>query len=188
MWEGALMAPTESCVILDACCLINLYATGRCAEILTVLPHTFAAGREALEEANYLARKLDDGTYEREEIEWRPLTERKLITVLELGAETEEHLFVDLSVTLDDGEAATLAIAIHRGYTVATDEKKATNLVRDEFPQCPITNTLALLKEWEQIARPTRTELTEAIQNVRDLAHYQPGPGHDLYEWWTSRI
>ena len=182
------MGPTESCVMLDACCLINLYATGRCAEILTALPYTFAAGREALQEANYLARKLGDGTYEREEIEWGPLIERELITALELGAEAEEHLFVDLSVALDDGEAATLAIGIHRGYTVATDEKKATNLVRHEFPQCPITNPLALLREWEQMARPARTGLTEAIQNVRDLAHYRPGPGHDLHEWWTSRI
>jgi len=188
MWEGVSTVSSENGVILDACCLINLYATGRCAQILTALPYTFAAARGALDEANYLARRLDDGTYEQQDINWAPLIEGELIKVFELETEAEEALFVDLSIRLDDGEAATLAIGIERGYTVATDEKKATNLLRDDFPGCLITDTLSLLREWEQIMAPSPDDLAHVLRSIRDLAHYRPGPGHSLYEWWISGI
>jgi hypothetical protein len=185
---GALAMESGSRVVLDACCLINLYATGRCPEILANLPYTFTAARAGLEEANYLVRELEDGTYERLEIDWNPLIQGKLVAVLELETEAEQKLFVDLSVRLDDGEAATLALAIQRGYAVATDEKKAVKLLKNEFPTCTVTSTLSLLKDWEGAAGSSPAEVTQALRRIRDLAHYEPGPGHDLYDWWNGRI
>ena len=179
---------SQRTVLLDACCLINLYATNRCREILEAAPYTFAAARNAIDEADYLITVASDGSCEKQPIDWTPLLAANVLSIVELEGSAEDVLFVDLSVRLDDGEAATLAIAIHRGYGVVTDEKKASHLLREEVPGCLIGGTLDLMKEWEDTTQPQASDLSEALRNIRDLAHYRPPLSHELYGWWCARI
>jgi len=44
--------------------------------------------------------------------------------------------------TLDDGEAATIAYAVHTGSVAVIDERKATTLVRSRFPQLVTMSTV----------------------------------------------
>ena len=44
------MSSSEERVFLDACCLINLFASGRAEEILAGLPHRFAVARYVVED------------------------------------------------------------------------------------------------------------------------------------------
>jgi hypothetical protein len=78
-------------IILDASCLLNLYASGRFKEIAESLP-------ELLVVSDYVVEQ-----------------EALFITYKEPGQET----FVDLAAELDDGEAITVSLAEHRGCCVA---------------------------------------------------------------------
>jgi len=76
--------------------------------------------------------------------------ERGLIRVLEPRSEEEEETFVNLALQLDDGEAMTGALAIHRGAAVATDDKKAIRILEGWSPPVKIRRTSQLVKEWSE--------------------------------------
>lgn len=72
-----------------------------------------------------------------------------VVEVAELPSEAEET-YLNLvagpvSQTLDDGEAATLALALQVGAVAVIDERKAINLARDRFPALQIMSTTELL-------------------------------------------
>src|SRR4029077_4068225 len=68
-------APEGHLLLLDACCLINLLATGRMEEILNVLPFRFATSRLiATKEVLTIARDEDgDARIEREVVPGKAL-------------------------------------------------------------------------------------------------------------------
>lgn len=109
--------------ILDACVLINLLAGGEIEGVLG------AAARESLicsameKESIYL--RTDDPHAPLELIRLDPLIDSELLTVCHVEGDEEAQLYIDYASKLDDGEAMSLAIALSRGYDLATDERKA---------------------------------------------------------------
>ena len=112
----------RSPLLLDACVVINLAATDHLPHIAQAAEVTFTLVRQAAAEVGYL-RDLTDGE----------LT----LTPIDLGfydgatleitglTPAEYPLYVDLARTVDDGEAATIAVAAERGIPLATDDRKA---------------------------------------------------------------
>src|SRR4051812_35969525 len=109
------LPPSDQLVLLDACCLINLFATGLIERILGALPYTFAV-------ADIVAR---------------------------------ESLFVQLAADIDDGEAMTCALAVRRGYAVATDDRKTLRLLRERHPQVQILSTSSIVSGWIDAEQPS---------------------------------
>src|SRR5439155_451800 len=113
--------------ILDACCALNLSATGRIDEILRDLPYRFHIGRRARGEALWLSVP---GSAERETVDLQPLLDADLLTEEEPSTDDEETSYAALAASLAGGEAEAAALAIRRGYILATDERKARNRVQ----------------------------------------------------------
>jgi predicted nucleic acid-binding protein len=137
---------TDPCVVLvaDASVVINLNATGRAREIITALPNRWAVTANALAElvagvrnghddARSLQALIDDGIVD-------------LVRLGDTGSSVYETL-VDGSAlrTLDDGEAATIGHAHEVGGIALIDERKATNLCADRFPELLVVSTIQLL-------------------------------------------
>ncbi|QNP29600.1 hypothetical protein [Cylindrospermopsis curvispora] len=57
-----------------------------------------------------------------------------LLSIVDFESEIEATNFVNYTVEIDDGEAATGAIAISRGWAIGTDDKKATKFLSQESP------------------------------------------------------
>ena len=136
--------------IIDACCLINLYATDRPAEILQSCSRTFyistqVAGEtlsirqpDPLDPANAIAVPLD--------LSFEIASGQ--IQQCSLSGTVEQAAYINFATELDDGEASCLAIARSRGWTVATDDRKAIRIAQE--------NGIAIVTTPELVA-PTPT-------------------------------
>ena len=131
-------------LVADASVWINLVAGARASDVIRVLAMRPQISRIAL---NELERGRDKGR--RTAAALADLIKDGLVEVAELASEAEET-FLNLvagpvSQTLDDGEAATLALALQIGAVAIIDERKAINLARDRFPALQIISTAELL-------------------------------------------
>ena len=112
----------EPTAIIDACCLINFYASTFLESILKTLPLKFYIVEHVKNESLYI-RKPDESErgFDYEPINLDQYYKSNLLKVVSLETESEKNLFINLADQLDDGEAATFAIAINRKMQVITD-------------------------------------------------------------------
>ncbi len=180
------MTQPPSTLLLDASCLLNLYATGRFSDIATALPYQVAVADYVLEvEALYVWRPDPTGTREESEsVDVSTLIDGGLVQVVGLEGPEEEATFVDLAALVDDGEAITGAIAVHRQCALATDDRKARRVLGERTPTVPLLSTLELLKLWADGTAVPDTHLRAAAEGMRLGASYVPGPRDSLYSWW----
>ncbi len=83
-----------------------------------------------------------------------------LLAVVDL-TDREVDLFLDLvgapaPDALGDGEAAAIAVAVHRGLDIALDDRKARRIIRDRFPQLRTFWTVDLLRAPSVVASARR--------------------------------
>ncbi len=175
-------------LLLDASCLLNLYATGRLREIAVTLPYQLRVTDYVLErEALYVWRPSSTGGQEvREPVDLSPLVDEGLIQVMRLEHPEEEATFVDLAALVDDGEAITGALALHRGCSVATDDRKARRVLGERTPSIQLVSTLELLKLWEEEGSVPGRVFRAALAEMQSGASYIPGERDPLYTWWQS--
>jgi predicted nucleic acid-binding protein len=172
---------SDPLVLLDACCLINLLATGRAEEVLSVLPYQFATSRlVALEEVLSIA--------EAGELTGFPVRVDQLenLTLIDVTSDEETADFVRFSTLLDAGEASLCALAIHRSAVVATDDRKALRALLREKPQVSTLQTPDLLYEWACCTKPSEREIAEALRAVRSRARFYPRRDTPRFEWWAG--
>src|SRR5438034_11240497 len=100
----------------------------------------------------------------------QPLVDRGLITMEALAQPAEETLFVALSVKLADGEAEAGALAISRGYILATDDRKARRITVEQHAGLCLLGTLDLLREWQQVAGPSEADLRHVLHQISQRA------------------
>lgn len=156
-------------------------------DILIAIPKPVVIADYAREESGWIfGGPEDDVTQKREKIDLQPLIDRDLLTVASLNSETEVDSFVNFAVSLDDGEAATGAIAVHRQWAIATDDNKATRFFNREAPQLQIISTLGLIKYWADTTFPSPDAVCTTLQNVWLRARYQPSNRHPLFGWWQK--
>lgn len=171
-------------LLLDACCLINLFATGRMEEILASLPYRFATSRwVASKEVLSVGQSVVPGVPpEREIIPTTRLEE--LLTLFDLTTEEEMNDFIRFVVELDDGEAGVCTLAISRGGMVATDDRKALRVLAERAPQVPTLQTPELLYDWAQRTEAEAADVSEVLRNIRYRARFWPRRGAPRSDWW----
>ena len=179
--------PTKPTLLLDACCLLNLFATGHIEEILKTLAWHFAITTVASTEAMWVYRGGGgDDASERDPVDVRSLMAAALLAVLEPETDQEIEDFVALAAVLDDGEAMTAAVAIHRSAAIATDDRKARRVISARAVGIRLLSTTELLHTWGQEAGVDASILMEALGNVRTRAHFLPPSQDPLRPWWDA--
>lgn len=177
-------------IILDACCAINLYQSGKMGEILRSLHASITITTHVYEEEVLgIQDTFEEGVIQMDEkIDLQPFIDCGLLALTSLESEVEEIAFVNFAATLDDGEAITGAIALARNWAIATDDRKAINFLMRTVPAVPIVSTLELLQHWVETTCPSREIVQTALRNIRTRARYEPGQNHPLYIWWQACI
>jgi predicted nucleic acid-binding protein len=175
-------------IILDASCLLNLYASRKLREIAATSPQPFVVAEYVVQqEALYIRRRASaQEPEEREPVEIGTLVATGLIQVITLNSEAEAITFIDLASEMDDGEAMTCALAMHRQCDVATDDRKARRVLSGRAPHVPIISTLAIVKQWAELAGITKAELKAILLSIWSGANYYPGEREPLYAWWVG--
>ena len=175
-------------LLLDACCLINLFATERIEEILAALPYRFATSRfVATKEVLSIARSTEaESPLEREIIEPHRLEDLENLSLLDLTSQEEMADFVRFAADLDDGEASVCALAISRKGRVATDDRKTLRLLRRMVPEVATIQTSALLYEWARLCKIPKDTTGDVLRLVRQRARFYPPREAPYFEWWAG--
>ena len=152
-------------VLLDTCILINLYATGRLTEILTAVPVHFVVCDVVVRESHYVRRGGDgEDAGEREPVDLQTALDGRQLEIVASDDEDELLTYIDLTLTIDDGEAMSAALAIHRGWLVATDDRKALRLLNEQG--VTTVSTLEIVRYWSQITQPERSVIQAVLRNI----------------------
>jgi predicted nucleic acid-binding protein len=172
--------------IIDACCFINVYATGDLRGFLTASPWEWHIPSAALAESLFIRVTSEKDDNELEPIEAQPLIDESLITPVDISDAEEAELYVRLAADLDDGEAMALAIAKVRGWTLATDDRKAKRFASNL--NAPVVTTPELMQWWAKVSRMRPATLRALLTNIQSGARFAPAEDAPGYDWWTAAI
>ncbi len=181
-----LLFQSHSHLILDACCLLNLYASGELAQIIRVFTPVISVSSYVKEKE---ALNIYDGPQQdirsvKKEVDLEPFVSSGSIIIVSPGNSKEIQTYVNFASELDDGEAITGAIAFHRNWCMGTDDKKAISFFSKNGLNLSIVSTLDIVKYWADTSNPTEDMVCHVLENIRKKANYEPGPNHRLFEWW----
>ena len=118
--------------IIDACCLINLYATGTEDSIFQACGEFWVPTQ--VQNESLCIRRVDEDDPTRlvsQDIVLGDAIAAGLIQTCQLEGQDEVDAFVRFAMEVDDGEASCLAIAMSRGWIVATDDRKARRIASE---------------------------------------------------------
>ena len=179
--------PSHSVAILDACVLINLLASGHTKEILSGSEYKFGICTVVSSESIYL--RATDSNAPPEEVKLDPLVKSKYLTVYALSGDNEQTPYVDYAADLDDGEAMTLALAFSRGFSMATDDRKARRIFLEEIGDATrLLSTAQILRMWSKKAGLTSGELKKLLLEVSRRVRFSPPSGDPDFSWWSKAV
>jgi hypothetical protein len=170
-------------VVLDACVLLNLVASGRpLQEFAAAADLSFMVVVQAEREVVWLDPQ--DPADPREQIDLEAFIATGQLQRLVL-ADDELVRFVALARELDDGEAATLAVAESRGLAVATDDRKARRILTMLDREPAVTSTAAIVRTWA--SSRTDEEVRGCLTLIERRASFLPPRNDPDGEWWRSK-
>ena len=171
-------------VALDASAVINLNATGQAAEILRAIRHEVIVVDEV---AYDLKKGIASGRRDADRLD--ELIATGLIRRAALG-EPGKSFFEWLSIgtgldTLDDGEAATIALAAELACAAMVDERKGRRLCRFRHPSDPLLGSIDIFVQvnvQRQLGERLADALFGALTNAR--MHVLP----EYHDWVISTL
>lgn len=177
---------TVAPIIIDACCVINLAAADAFETWLPRLGLQWMVPQAVVDEALFL-RVLDEhGDPGRELIDLGRFIACGLLDVVVPESDDELAAYVAYAIDLDDGEAMALCLAKSRGWTLATDDRRA--LVLAESASVPVLGTPDILKRWVDSETPDPPLIAETLFRIKQRARYLPGPRSPLFDWWMAYL
>lgn len=177
--------PSSQLVMLDACAVVNLWACRRMAEVVAVVDGRVAIAEIVQKGAQYvLTGGSGPNALEREPVDLAQFAAAGALAVIATSDEDELTTFIDLTRQLDDGEAMTLALALHRSGVIVTDDRKAIR-VANEIGVAMLTS-LDLVKSWSELASIARSELRSTLLDLRERGRFEPSRQHPLRHWWID--
>lgn len=172
-------------LIIDACVLLNLFATGIVQEILSLIAQNSIVCVLVNEESFYL-RKEDDQN-EIESIEIEDLISQGIVQLCDFENAEEQNLFVNLAAELDDGEAMSIAIALSRKWHLATDDKKARRIFTENAQNNNLlVSTSDLIKEWTENENVDDVTIKAILLKIERKASFHPPKADINLQWWND--
>jgi hypothetical protein len=178
-------------VILNACCLRNIYASGCVDAVLAALPIPAMIADVVFEEEplRILRKVNEEEGFVHTQIDLQPILNAGLLIMASLSSAAEEAAMVTLAATLDaDGVATTAALAQQRGWAIGVDGPAALGLLRQHLPDVQIVSTPLLMQQWVEHSRPPSHVLRAALQNIHQGTRYAPPDQDPLYFWWKEAL
>jgi predicted nucleic acid-binding protein len=172
-------------LLLDACIAINLAATDHFRRIAETASVTFLLTQQAAAEVGYL-RDLHNGEVVATRINLSQHATNSTVQIIDLHP-AEYPLYLELARIVDDGEAATIAVAALRRLPLATDDRKARRLGSERQIPEPL-RTLALIHAYADTAQLPPAEIRSLLIKIRDRASFQPQRSDPDHKWWRDYI
>jgi hypothetical protein len=175
--------------VIDACCLIDLLASGEAAEILHASGFTWRLPSAVQAEVRYCRQHdpAQPGKTIAAAVDLSGLIASGLLSVCAPQTQQELDQFTRYAAIFrSDGEAMCLALAAERQWIVATDDRKAVRVAQQAgltVVSCP-----ALVKAWTVAVGPAPALLNRVLQDIQVLAQFTPNPAMPEYQWWIDEL
>lgn len=168
-------------MLLDACVLLNLLAADSLEDVAQVIGSPLLIVEQVAAET-LLLEDVVESQLRRTSVNLAKPIANGAILVVNLRA-AELATFVDLARRVDDGEAATLAVAIARELPIATDDRKARRVAINEG-LAPPARTSDLLRRWAETTQDDNL-VRARLRAVQQRARFRPPTSDHNNEWWT---
>lgn len=172
--------------IIDACCFINLYATGDLRGFLRASGCNWHVPTVALAESLFVRAPADADEDTLEPIVAQPLIDEGLLKPVDIEGDAEAGWYVRLAADLDDGEAMALAISKVRGWTTATDDRKARRIAARL--DIPVVTTPELMRQWAERAALPSPVVRKLLRHIVVRARFSPADDAPGSVWWASHV
>lgn len=191
-------------VAIDACCLLNLLAADcvlpkptfqtlkpqgvHRSHDLPSLGLTLHVPTVVASESLYVLQPDhdDQGKLIKSPIDLGPYFQEGILHQCHVEGEDETAYFVSFASRLDDGEAASMAVARNRRWWLATDDRLAAKLAGQQ--DVTVLTTGELLKRWAINTKASNSEITSALQNIQRFAKFVPRSNSPEASWWLSHL
>lgn len=172
--------------IVDACCLINVYASGNPLDILRALAGEVFVPDLVRRESLFIRREddQDQSVLVSQAIDLSDALADGVLRECKLESEQEADEFVRLASILDDGEAACMALAKCRSWMVATDDRKALRIAQSEG--VPTITTPEIIKRWAETRSIETVGITDVVRRIERYSRFVPQRNAALFNWWTQ--
>ena len=169
----------QECLVLDPCCIINLYASGQLQAILESLPIPVVITNSVYQNSYRIYGSSDDI----EVIDLHTMVQNKLLFVISLDEVINDRAanFTHISM-IDDEEAITNAVAVQYNWSLGTDNLQSIALLKTQVPTIQLFSTFDILKHWIDIAHLSLSVLETALITIQRRALYTPHPIPSLYK------
>ncbi len=110
-----------------------------------------------------------------------------LLSLCQPDDPTEQAGFINYArVFRSDGEAMCLSIAESRGWSIATDDRKAIRVGRQA--ELTVVSCPELIKKWASVIRPDTASLIRVLTDIQTLAQFRPNSTMPGSAWWFKRL
>lgn len=176
-------------VVIDACCLLNLLATGRALDLVRACDVELLISEQVHREALFLHTALDaDGVRSKHPASTEPLRTAGRLQIRSLDTEPLIAALVACAAQLRDEDASCVALAGVLGLPLVTDDGKQRRIARTQFPRIELVSTLAVLDEAVRaIALPDR-ELLALAAELRWRGNFAPPRRDPLSPWYAELL
>lgn len=174
---------------IDACCLIDLLASGDAEAILRASGFTWHLPSAVQGEVQY-CREHDPaqpGKTVTVPADLSGLISSGALTICDPENQQELDQFTYYAAMFrSDGESMCLALAEQRKWVVATDDRRAIRVAQQAgltVVSCP-----ELVRAWADVTRPEQAALNKVLQDIQVLAQFKPNPTMPEYKWWVAEL
>jgi hypothetical protein len=185
--HGRSKAPAPA--VIDACCLIDLLVSGHAEAILRASGHAWHLPVAVQREVAYL-RQYDPaqpGQYVDVPVDLSPYLASGVLTLCQPDDPQEQARFVNYATVFrSDGESMCLALDEARGWTVATDDRRAIGIAARAGMS--VISTPELVKSWADATRPDPAVLAGVLTDIQTLARFVPQPSMPEAAWWLTQM
>ena len=175
--------------VIDACCVIDLLASGVADAILRASGFSWQL-RSAVQSEVRFRRQYDPvlpGKTIDVPVDLSELISGGLLTICDPRTQQEFDRFTQYAAAFrSDGEAMCLALAEERNWVVATDDRRAIRVARQAgltAVSCP-----ELVKAWAAATGPDAAALARVLRDIETLAKFRPNATMPDHQWWVDAI
>lgn len=172
--------------VIDACCLIDVLASGHAEAILRASGHVWHLPNAVQGEVQFVRQRHPDdaGRFLTVPIDLSGFVSAQVLTACRPEAADESELFTRYaSLFHSDGEAMCLALAESRGWLIATDDAKAIRLGRQAG--LAVVSSPQLLRKWADTQK--EETVVAALKDIERYARFRPNPTMPECQWWLDR-
>lgn len=175
---------TDYC--LDFCSLLNLYCGWGGIQEFSKFGGSWSISDTAFDEFKYVRTLQPDGSLQNTPIIRAAVMSQYPLSILSVSGPMEMATQAQLANDIDDGEAASLTIATHRGLIFVSDDRPA--MVAAAKLSVPSVSSIQLLIDWSNLNPSHAAALRGVVRNIALLASFQPPRNSPYRAWWDGLL